>query len=79
MSNENKIVKIETELCITLLNKYLKRRTYLLSQPEILKKDEEEVEILTSFADNLPLSLDSEINDGFAKMREFAKKIGKQS
>jgi hypothetical protein len=57
---------------------------FLLEQERLLKKEiltdneTEILKVLNDFIDNLPISLDTEVNAVYSKLKEFAKKIGKR-
>ena len=57
----------------------LKKREDLLRKETLSSLEDEELITLNDFVDNLPISLDSDINSGFQKIRDFANALGKSN
>ena len=71
-------LEIRLDFVLTELNYFLDLRTKLLRKNNLNKKDVVVLNALNKFTENLPLSLDSDINSGFQEIKEFAKKISEK-
>ena len=72
-------LKDKTTHVLAELTELLEKRDTLLRKEVLTDTEKSELEILHEFVENLPLSLDSDTNNGFQIMRDYAKKIGENN
>ena len=71
-------IEIKLRFIINEINDIFDLREKLLKKDNLSEKDKIKLNLLNEFVDNLPFSLDSDVNAGFDKIKEFAKKVGKK-